>query len=197
MTSVFRIVIADRDADARSLLRQNLQRLHHEVVAEVGSGVELTAAAHQHMPDLVVTDTCLEGLDGLAAVELISTQREVPIIFTSACSNTEFVDAAIERRAWAYLIKPISEFDLGPAISVAMRRFTEAEALKREAEDARQALRDRKIIERAKGLIMDRQGLPEAEAFRHLQSAARHNRRKLVDIAERILKTESLIGGRC
>jgi response regulator NasT len=124
----------------------------------------------------------------------IGRDRPVPVILVSAFHEPELLERAEAEHVLAYMVKPIKAADLVPAIGIAVRRFEQFQALQREATDLRQALEDRKVIERAKGILMKRAGLDEAEAFRRMQKLASEKSRKLVDIAAAILTAEEAVG---
>ncbi len=183
MTSTLRIIVADDEPDVRDYYCKILPRLGHSVVAAAGSGEELVAVCRTHRPDLVITDIKMPGLDGIDAAKLIYEEMPVPVILVSAYSDARLIERAEADHIMAYLVKPIKQADLEPAIGLAMRRFEQFEALRRETADMRQALEDRKIIERAKGVLMKELGLSEAEAFRRLQKTASAKNLKLIELA--------------
>jgi response regulator NasT len=195
MNDKLRIAIADGNTNVRSLLREVLGRLGHDVVADVADADELVEAMCQSAPDLAIVEIRgQEEPDGVAGFVEVATRHDIALICMSSRTDPASIDFANRCGAVAYLVQPLRESDLGPAISIAMHRSEELRALRRNVESLQQALDDRKIIERAKGLVMLRDGLPEATAFRQLQKTARHNRMKLVDIARRVLNADELAG---
>jgi response regulator NasT len=190
MTRPLRIAIADDEPFMQEYLRETLTLMGHEVVAVVGRGRELVEQCRAGQPDLVITDIKMPDLDGLDAAAELYGIRPVPIIVVSAFHDPELIARAESRHVLAYLVKPIKQDDLEPAIAIAVRRFEEFQAMRHEAENLRQALEDRKTIERAKGILMKRTGLDEPAAFRRLQKVASEKSRKLVEIAEMILVSE-------
>jgi response regulator NasT len=140
--------------------------------------------------DLIITDIKMPDLDGIEAARQIGREGPVPVILVSAYHDAELIRRAEEEHILAYLIKPIKTADLEPAIAIAMRRFHQFQELRRQAADLAQALADRKIIERAKGILMKAAGLDEAAAFRRLQKLASDNNKKLVEVAHMIVLTE-------
>lgn len=142
------------------------------------------------MPDLVITDIKMPDMDGIDAACQIYKDSPIPVILVSAYHDQELVQRAEEDHILAFLVKPIKQADLEPAIAIATRRFEQFQALRQEAADLRQALEDRKLIEKAKGLLMKRAGLEENEAFRRLQRLASERNRKLVEVAAMILTAE-------
>jgi response regulator NasT len=193
MNPSLRIAVADDEPDMRDYFKKSLSRLGHQVVAVGQTGrelIELCRAAH---PDLVITDIKMPDMDGIDAAIRLYQERPVPVILVSAFSDSELIARAEADHILGYLVKPIKQADLEPVIALAMRRFEQFEALRREAADLRQALEDRKIIERAKGILMKRGPLDEQEAFRRLQKLASEKSRKLIDIAQMVLVAEEAV----
>jgi len=190
MNRPLRIAVADDEPDMRDYFRKILPRLGHQVVAAAGTGRELLELCRAAGPDLVITDIRMPDLDGIDAATLLYQERPVPVILVSAYHDPELIARAGADHILGYLVKPIKQSDLGPAIALALRRFEQFEALRQEAADLRQALEDRKVIERAKGLLMRRAGLDEQEAFRRLQKVAMDGNRRLIEVAHMILTAE-------
>jgi two-component system, response regulator PdtaR len=193
MTQGLRIVVADDEADMRDYFQQVLPELGHEVIGAATNGRELVERCRELHPDLVVTDIKMPDLDGIDAAGEIYNDRPVPVILVSAYYDPELFDRAEQDHILAYLVKPIKRADLEPAIAIATQRFAQFRALRTEANSLRQALEDRKIIERAKGILMLRASLSEPDAFRRLQKLARDQNRKLVDIAQMIVTAEKAL----
>lgn len=185
--TALRIVVADDERNMHEYLQEALPRLGHEVVGVAQTGRELIALCRETHPDLVITDIKMPDMDGLTASEIISRETPIPVIVVSAYHDPEFIERATQNHVLAYLLKPIRQHDLEPAISLAMRRFEQFQTLRRETTDLRQALDERKIIERAKGLLMKREHIDEQEAFRRLQKLAMNQNRKLIEVAQMIL----------
>ncbi len=135
-------------------------------------------------------------MDGIEAATKIYKEHAAPVILVSAYPDPEFIRRAEADHVMAYLVKPIKRADLEPAIAIAMRRFEQFQALRKEASDLKQALEDRKTIEKAKGILMSKAGLDEHDAFRRLQKLASDKNKKLVDIAQSILTAEEALGGK-
>ena len=190
MNRSLRIAVADDEPLMRKYLEETLAVLGHQVVLAAKTGRELLDNFGLTKPDLVITDVRMPDMDGLDAAAAIYAHDLVPIIVVSAHHDPDLIERAENNHIIAYLIKPIKQENLGPAIAIAMRRFQEFQATRQEADTLRQALEDRKILERAKGILMKRTGLDEPEAFRRLQKLARDNNRKLVDIAKNIVMAE-------
>jgi two-component system, response regulator PdtaR len=194
MNRSLRIAVADDEPDMREYFRTILPGLGHEVVAVAGNGRELVEACRNHRPDLVITDIKMPDMDGIEAATRIYRDGPIPVILVSAYHDAEFIRRAEADHILAYLVKPIKQADLEPAIALAVRRFEQFHALRKESADLKQALEDRKAIEKAKGLLMKKAGLDEADAFRRLQKLASDRNKKLVEIAQMILTAEEAFG---
>lgn len=182
-----RIVIADDEGVIRLGLRAILEEQGYQVVGEAADGrraLDLTAKLH---PDLIFLDIKMPGVDGLQAARALLQDRAVPVIVLTAYADREFVERAREAGVLAYLVKPVREGDLRPAIEMAMGRFREIQMLRGEIGDLEETLRTRKLVERAKGILMRRDGVDEAQAFARLQKQARDARKTMKEIAETIL----------
>ncbi len=190
LMSPLRVAVADDERDTLEFLQEALPRLGHEVVVAAGSGKELVERCREARPDLIITDIMMPELDGIAAVEQIEQQKPVPVILVSAHHDAELIVRAGTDHIMAYLLKPIREADLGTAIYLAILRFEHFQKLVKEAAGLRQAIEDRKLIERAKGILMKRARVDEPEAFRRLQRLASDKNKKLVEIAQTILLAE-------
>jgi len=193
MTTPLRIVIADDEPRMRDYLWQSLERLGHQPVAAARTGRELIELCRARRPDLIISDIKMPDMDGIEAASQIYRTGAIPVILVSAFHDVELIERASRNHILAYLVKPVKDTDLAPAIAVAMRRFHEFEALRREAADAKQALEDRKVIERAKGILMQRTGLAEPDAFRRLQKLASSKSTKLVDVARSVVTAEEAV----
>jgi AmiR/NasT family two-component response regulator len=166
-----------------------LERAGFEVVAEARDGREAVALAAEHRPDLAVMDVKMPELDGIEAARRMLEQRQIPIVMLTAFSEAALVGRAVDAGVFGYLVKPFRESDLLPAIEAARARHAELQALRDEAGSLRDALEARKLIERAKGLLMEKDGLSEAEAFARLRGASQQTGRPLREVAEAILAT--------
>ncbi|MEW4567327.1 response regulator [Tautonia sp. JC769] len=195
MTRPLRIAVADDEQDMRDYYRTILPVLGHEVVAACADGEELVERCRAVQPDLVIADIKMPGTDGIEASSRIERERPVPIILVSAFHDAELIERAETDHVLAYLVKPIKQADLEPAIAIALRRFEQFQALRKEAADLRQALEDRKLIERAKGVLMKRSNLDEGSAFRRLQKLASEKNLKLIELSKMILTAEEALGG--
>lgn len=185
-----RIAVADDEPDMREYFSRILPRLGHEVVVAASDGRELVDACVEQLPDLVITDIRMPRMDGIQAAEWLYGWRPLPVILVSAYHDPDLIARAEADHVMAYLIKPIKQADLVPAIAIACRRFQQFEQVEREAADLRHAWQDRRIIEKAKCLLMARSGLDESRAFSELQGLASRKRSRLVETARRVLTTE-------
>jgi two-component system, response regulator PdtaR len=190
MSQALRIAIADDEPDMRDYFQQVLPRLGHTVVGAAQDGRELVELCRALEPDLVITDIKMPNLDGIDAAIQIYQHRPIPVILVSAHQDASLIERAEMDHIMGYLVKPIKQADLAPSIAIAVRRFDQFKTLRQETADLRQALADRKVIEKAKGLLMKKSGLDESESFRRLQKLASDKNRKLVEIASMILTAE-------
>lgn len=187
MTAPLRILIADDEAVIRLGLRAMLEDHGYQVVGEASDGKRALELVQKLHPDLVFLDIKMPGVDGLQAARTLFTGHAVPVIILTAYADRAFVEQARSAGALAYLVKPIREADLGPAVEMARGRFREIQDLRKEIGGLEDALESRKIIERAKGLLMRREGLDEPSAFARLQKQARDGRKTMKEIAESII----------
>ena len=185
-----RIVIAAERSETLTFLQQIVQSLGHEVVAALLNGRELIEACRATSPELVITEVKIPEVDGLAALHQLNGQATFPIIIISDSVDGEVLDRANQCHVYCCLMQPVKEADLQAAISIAMGRFEQLQLLKKEADDVRQTLQNRKIIERAKGILMMRGKLSEPEAFHRLQKLSWDKNKKLVDIAQIVITAE-------
>jgi response regulator NasT len=190
MTIELRIAIADDEPLIRRYFAEILPDMGHVVVAVAENGRQLVELCRQTQPDLVISDIRMPLLDGIDAAIEITGERPVPIILVSAYHDPDLIERAEATRAMAYLVKPIERADLETAIAIARRRFSQIESLASETADLRRRLEERKLIEQAKGVLMEKAGLTEAEAHRRLQKTACDTNRKLVEVARMVLSAE-------
>jgi AmiR/NasT family two-component response regulator len=182
-----RVIIADDESIIRLDLREMLESLGYLVVGEVGDGTSAVNLARELKPDIVIMDIKMPGLDGIDVAKILTEEKIAPVLLLTAYSQRELVQRAKEAGVAGYLVKPFREQDLGPAIEVTLSRFEEFKALEQEVEDLKEALETRKLVDRAKGILMDTQGLSEAEAFRKIQKMSMDNRKPMKDVAEAII----------
>jgi response regulator NasT len=183
-----KIVVVEDDPTIRQFLRQTLEKdLGHQVLGEAGTGLEMVETVLDLEPDVVVFDIHLPGQDGFEGLRQIYQERVVAAVAITADRDQDLVRRAMEEHVLAYLVKPIDAQQLGPALQVAWARFQEVHNLSSENATLRQNLQNRKIIERAKGILMKRHRWSEAESFRRLQRAAMNKRVPMIDLAQAIL----------
>jgi len=190
-SETIRVIIAEDEALIRLDLKEMLEEEGYSVVAEVGDGQQAVDRANELKPDLVILDIQMPVLDGLSAAEQIASARIAPVIVLTAFSQRELVERARDAGAMAYLVKPFSKNDLVPAIEVARARFAEMTALDGEVRTLEERLETRKIVEQAKGRLMEQQGLTEAEAFRWIQRTAMNQRTSMKALAQSIIAPDS------
>jgi response regulator NasT len=182
-----RVLIAEDEALIRLDLKEMLEEEGYAVVAEVGDGRQAVDRARELRPDLVILDIQMPVLDGLSAAGQIASAGLAPVIVLTAFSQRELVERARDAGAMAYLVKPFAKKDLVPAIELARARFAERAALDAEVRTLAERLASRKVVERAKGVLMTRRHLTEPEAFRWLQRTAMNERRSMKVVAEAVL----------
>jgi two-component system, response regulator PdtaR len=188
-----RIVIAEDEPLARLDLGQMLENLGHEVVGQAGDGKTAVELARELNPDLVIMDIRMPGeIDGLGAASLLAEEKVAPVLLMSAYNDPEYIERAREAGVMAYLVKPYNENQLTPAIEVALARFGEFSELQKELGSTKDALMTRKIVERAKGVLMDTAGLKESEAFHRIQRLSMNSRKSMREVAEAILLTHGI-----
>ncbi len=184
-----RVLVAEDETIIRLDVRALLERAGHLVVAEARDGLEAVALAAEHEPDLIVMDVRMPHMDGIEAARVITAARAVPIVMLTAYSESDLVARASEAGAFGYLVKPFREVDLLPAIDTARARFDELAALRVEAASLQEALASRKAVERAKGILMQREGIAEAEAFRRIRAASQKTGRTMRVVADALIAT--------
>src|SRR5436309_326655 len=188
-TSGVRRLAAEDETIIRLDLVEMLTRAGLEVCAEARDGEEAVALAREHAPDLAIMDVKMPTLDGIEAARRILDERPIPIVMLTAYGQDELVSRAIEAGVFGYLVKPFREQDLLPAIHTARARHEELQELRDETESLSEALASRKTIERAKGLLMEKEGLSEADAFARLRKASQGSGRPLKVVAEAVVAT--------
>jgi AmiR/NasT family two-component response regulator len=182
-----RVIVADDESIVRMDLREMLESLGYLVVGEAGDGERAVHLSRELKPSIVVMDIKMPGMDGIEAGRILTEERIAPVLLLTAYSQQDLVDRAKEAGVMAYIVKPFHEADLAPAIEVALRRWNEFRSLEREVEDLKEALETRKLVDRAKGILMDTQGLSEADAFRRIQKTSMDQRKPMKDVAEAIV----------
>ncbi len=182
-----RVIIADDESIIRMDLREMLTNLGYLVVGEAGDGRDAVNLARELKPDVAVLDIKMPDIDGIEAARILTEEKIAPVVLLTAYSQRDLVERAKEAGVVGYITKPMRESDLTPAIEVAMARFAEFRALEKEIGDLKQALETRKLVDHAKGILMDTQGLTEAEAFRKIQKMSMNKRKPMKDVAEAII----------
>lgn len=182
-----RVVIADDESIIRMDLREMLQSVGYTVVGEAGDGAAAVSLARELRPDIVIMDIKMPGMDGVAAAKALTEERIAPVLLLTAFSQQELIEQAKDAGVVGYVVKPFRESDLKPAIEIALARFREFLEVERSAASLRESLETRKLIERAKGVLMDTQGLRETEAFQKMQRLSMNTRKPMREIAEAIL----------
>jgi len=182
-----RIVIADDESLIRMNLRETLVGLGYLVVGEAGDGVSVINLARELRPDLVVMDIKMPKLDGIQAAKVLTEEKIAPVLLLTAHSDKELVERARDAGVVGYIVKPFRDSELMPAIEIARARFEEFLIVEQQVGDLKETLETRKIIERAKGMLMDSQGLKEAEAFRRIQQLSMNSRKSMREVASALL----------
>lgn len=187
-----RILIADDEPLIRMNLRETLQEQGYLVIGEAGDGQSAVNITRQLRPDLVLLDVKMPHMDGLAAAKIIHDEALAPVLMLTAYSSRDLVDQARDAGVRGYLIKPVRDAELMPLIEVTLARWSEQTVRKRELLQLRDRLESRKLIERAKGHLMDSQGINEAQAFRRIQQLAMNNRKTMRDVAQAIMLAQQI-----
>jgi two-component system, response regulator PdtaR len=168
-------------------LKETLVGLGYLVVGEAGDGVSVINLARELRPDLVLMDIKMPKLDGIQAAKILTEEKIAPVLLLTAYSDRELVERAKEAGVVNYVVKPFREAELLPAIEIAMARYQEFLEMDKQISDLKETLDTRKLVERAKGILMDTQGLKEAEAFRKIQQLSMNTRKSMKEIAQAIL----------
>jgi AmiR/NasT family two-component response regulator len=187
-----RVIVADDEAITRMDLQETLTGLGYLVVGTVGDGESAIHLARELRPDVVIMDIKMPGVDGIQAAKTLAMENIAPVVLLSAYSQKELIEQAQDAGVVGYLVKPYREADLPPAIGVALSRFEQHSALRKEVQDLKEQLEVRKLVERAKGILMLSQGLSEAEAFRRIQKMSMDNRKPMKDVAQAIIIASEL-----
>jgi len=182
-----RVVIAEDEAIIRLDLRETLEEEGYDVVGETGRGDEAVALVKELSPDIAILDIKMPGLDGLSAAREIAGERRAAVLILTAFSQRDLIERARDAGAMAYLVKPYQRTDLLPALEVALARFKEMKALHEQASTLEDQLETRKVVDRAKGLLMDQHSLSEHEAFSFIQKTAMRERHTMRAVADDVL----------
>ncbi len=184
---ITRVIIAEDESLIRRDLREILTGLGYLVVGEAGDGESAVNLARELRPDLVIMDIMMPVMGGIAVARTLTEERVAPVLLLTAYSQKELIQEASEAGVVGYMVKPFKESELVPAIEVALARFKEFRSLEQQVGGLKETLETRKLVERAKGLLMDTQGLKEAEAFRRIQKLSMDKRKSMREVAEAIL----------
>jgi two-component system, response regulator PdtaR len=182
-----RIVVAEDEALIRLDLAEMLAELGYEVVGQASDGEQAVALVKEHRPDVVIMDVKMPVLDGISAAEAIGKDRIAPVIMLTAVSQKELVERARDAGVMAYIVKPFTQADLAPAVDIATSRWAELKALEGEIADLGERLETRKAVDRAKGILMQRLKLSEADAFRWIQKTAMDRRLGMREVADAVI----------
>ncbi|SDF11627.1 ANTAR domain-containing response regulator [Sporomusa acidovorans] len=182
-----RIVIADNESIIRMDLKELLEEAGHTVVGEAPDGVKAVELARKYHPDLVIMDIKMPEMDGITAAKIISNEKLSPVLLLTAFSQKEIVEKAKDSGVLAYLVKPVKEANLFPAMEIALSRFQEFAELERELEEVKNSLETRKVLDRAKGILMDAYSLTESEAYRRIQQYSMSKRKSIKEVAVAIV----------
>jgi response regulator NasT len=182
-----RIVLAEDEAIIRLDLRESLQEEGYEVVGDVGRGDKAVEMVEALRPDVAIFDIKMPGMSGLEAAKIVSDKKICPVVMLTAFSQREIIEQARDAGALAYLVKPFQKTDLVPAIELAIARFAELKSLSGEVAALGAQLEIRKLVDRAKGVLIDEHQMSESDAFSFIQSMAMSQRMKMGDIAEQII----------
>jgi len=187
-----RVVIADDESIICMDLREMLGNLGYLVVGEAGDGRSAVSLARELRPDVVLMDVKMPDMDGIEAARILTEERISPVVLLTAFSQRDLVERAKEAGVVGYLVKPVQEADLAPAIEIALSRFLEFRELEQEVDNLQDQLETRKLVDRAKGILMDTQGITEAAAFRRIQKMSMNTRKSMKEIAQAIILTHEM-----
>ena len=182
-----RLILADDESVIRADLREMLTHLGYLVVGEVGDGRSAVNLARELKPDVVIMDIKMPDMDGIEAAAVLTQEKIAPVLLLTAYSQRDLVERAKEAGVVGYLVKPFREQEIAPQIEIALARFQEFRELEQQVGNLQETLETRKMVDRAKGILMDTQGLNEQEAFRKIQKMSMNNRKPMKEIAEAII----------
>jgi AmiR/NasT family two-component response regulator len=187
MAQQIRLVIADDESLIRMNLKETLVGLGYLVIGDASDGVTVINLARELRPDLVLMDIKMPRLDGIQAAKVLTEEKIAPVLLLTAYSDRELVERAREAGVVNYIVKPFRDAELMPAIEIALARYNEFLEMDKQVADLKETLDTRKLVERAKGVLMDSQGLKEAEAFRRIQQLSMNTRKSMKEIAQALL----------
>lgn len=188
-----RVLIAEDNSKTRLFLKNQLELLGYDVISAVSNGQAAVEKAAELRPNLIIMDVKMPEMDGIDAAREITSKGPTPIILITGLSSDEMAIKAIEAGVFAYLVKPVTKKQLEPAIKLAMARYNEFKSLKTEVDDLKDAIETRKLVERAKGILMKRCNISEDEAFKLLQAHSQRENKKMREIADNIISASKLI----
>ena len=192
-TETKKVLIAEDNSKTRLFLKTQLELLGFDVVDAVSNGQAAVDLVDELKPDLVIMDIKMPELDGIDAAKAITAKGPMPIILITGLSSDEMASKAVEAGVFAYLVKPVTKKQLEPAIKLAMARYEEFKSLKVEVDDLKDAIETRKLVERAKGILMKRCNISEDDAFKLLQTHSQKENKKMREIADTIISASKLI----
>lgn len=187
-----RILIADDESIIRLDLKNVLEGMGHTVVAEASDGKTAVDLARKSEVDLAILDIKMPEMDGLDAAKIITEEKICPVLLLTAYSQQDLIQRAKEAGVFGYLVKPFKEADLLPAIEIAISRYREMEALETEIGTLQEKMEARKLIDRAKGILMDKRGMTEQDAFRWIQTQSMNARKSMRELAEAVILTQDI-----
>lgn len=188
MSKPLNIVIADNESIIRMDLREMLEEQGHTIVGEAHDGKQAMELTRKYQPDLVMMDIKMPNMDGITAAKTIADEGISPVILLTAFSDSEIVSRAKDAGVLAYLVKPIREESISPAIEIALSRWQEMKELEQELEETKDSLEFRKTLDRAKGILMDAHNISESEAYRRIQRYSMMKRKTIKEVAEAIVR---------
>ena len=188
MSNPLNIVIADNESIIRMDLREMLEEQGHTIVGEAHDGKQALELTRKYRPDLVMMDIKMPNMDGITASKTIADEGISPVILLTAFSDSEIVNRAKDAGVLAYLVKPIREESISPAIEIALSRWQEMKELEQELEETKDSLELRKTLDRAKGILMDAHNISESEAYRRIQRYSMMKRKTIKEVAEAIVR---------
>lgn len=193
--TTIRILIADDESIIRMNLREMLTQHGYEVIAEASNGATAIELAHKLRPDLVIMDIKMPGIDGVEAAAELVKDRIAPVVLLTAYSERTLIGQAKEAGVSGYLVKPVRDTELAPVIELALARYAQFQNLEKQVTDLQDALETRKLVEKAKGVLMEVHGLSESDAFNRMRKTSMDHRKSLRDVAEAILLTHDVESG--
>lgn len=195
MEKSLRVLVAEDEYLCLMGIKSNLKRLGHKLVGEADNGRDAINIALEKRPDLIIMDINMDTMDGIEAIKKINENLFIPCIILTGYTDDDLIERAKSAGVFGYLVKPVDANDLKGAIEIAISKFKEFTKVKKELSDVEEALQSRKYIERAKGILMDNQGLKEAEAMKKLQKMSSNKNMKMIEIAREIIKADKLLKG--